>query len=46
MDNHLAEQQVNDNNKAKPKQQTQEQLSSPLYQVQRTCDLGYLRIVS
>ena len=33
MGNKLAEQQVNNNNKVKTKQQTQEQLSSPLSQV-------------
>ena len=36
MDNNLAEQQVNNNNKAKTKQQTQQQLSSPLSQVLKT----------
>ena len=38
MGNNLAEQQVN--NKAKTKQQTQEQLSSPLSQVLKTHDFG------
>ena len=38
--NNLAEQQVNNNNKAKTKQQTQEQLSTPLSQVLKTCDFG------
>ena len=38
MGNNLAEQQVNNNNKAKTKQQTQEQLSSPLSQVLKTYD--------
>ena len=33
MGNNLAEQQVNNNNKAEAKQQIQEQLSSPLSQV-------------
>ena len=45
MGNNLAEQQVKNNNKAKTKQQTQEQLSS-LSQVLKTCDFGDLRIVS
>ena len=36
MGNNLAEQQVNNNNKAKTKLQTQEQLSSPLSQVLKT----------
>ena len=41
MGNNLAEQQVNNNNNtAKTKQQTQEQLSSPLSQVLRTYDFG------
>ena len=42
MGNNLAEQQVNNNNKAKQnnKQQTQEQLSSPLSQVLKTYDFG------
>ena len=40
MGNNLAEQQVNNNNKAKAKQQTQEQLSSPLSQVLKTYDFG------
>ena len=40
MDNNLAEQQVNNNNKAKTKQQMQEQLSSPLSQVLKTYDFG------
>ena len=40
MSNNLAEQQVNNNNKAKPKQQTQGQLSSPLSQVLKTYDFG------
>ena len=35
MGNNLAEQQVNNNNKTKTKQQTQEQLSSPLSQVEK-----------
>ena len=39
MGNNLAEQQVN-NNKAQEKQQTQEQLSSPLSQVLKTFDYG------
>ena len=38
MGNNLAEQQVNNNNKAKTKQQTQEKLSSPLSQVLKTYD--------
>ena len=38
--NNLAEQQVNNNNKAKTKHQTQEQLSSPLSQVLKTYDFG------
>ena len=38
MGNNLAEQQVNNNNKAKTKLQTQEQLSSPLSQVLKTYD--------
>ena len=37
MGNNLAEQQVNNNNKPK---QTQEQLSSPLFQVLKTYDFG------
>ena len=40
MGNNLAEQQVNNNNKAQEKQQTQEQLSSPLSQVLKTFDYG------
>ena len=40
MGNKLAEQQVNNNNKAKAKQQTQEQVSSPLSQVLKTYDFG------
>ena len=40
MDNNLAEQQVKNNNKARTKQQTQEQLSSPLSQVLKTYDFG------
>ena len=40
MGNNLAEQQVNNNNRAKTKQQTQEQLSSPLSQVLKTSDFG------
>ena len=40
MGNNLAEQQVNNNNKVKMKQQTQEQLSSPLSQVLKTSDFG------
>ena len=40
MGNNLAEQQVNNNHKAKTKQQTQEQLSSPLSQVLNTYDFG------
>ena len=40
MDNNLAEQQVNNNNKAKTKQQLQEQISSPLSQVLKTYDFG------
>ena len=40
MGNKLAEQQVNNNNKVKTKQQTQEQLSSPLSQVLKTYDFG------
>ena len=40
MGSNLAEQQVNNNNKAKTKQQTQEQLSSPLSQVSKTYDFG------
>ena len=38
MGNNLPEQQVNNNNKAKIKQQTQAQLSSPLFQVLKTSD--------
>ena len=38
--NNLAEQQVNNNNKAKAKQQTQEQLSSPLSYVLNTYKCG------
>ena len=40
MGNNLDEQQVNNNNKAKMKQQTQEQLSSPLSQVLKPYDFG------
>ena len=40
MDSNLAEQQVNNNNKAKTKQQMHEQLSSPLSQVLKTYDFG------
>ena len=40
MGNSLAEQQVNNKNKAKPKQQMEEQLSSPLPQVLKTYDIG------
>ena len=40
MGNNLAEQQVNNNNKAKTKQQMKEQLSSPLSQVLKTYDFG------
>ena len=40
MGNNLAEQQGNNNNKAKTKQQTEEQLSSPLCQVLKTYDFG------
>ena len=40
MGNNLAEQQVNSNSKAKTKQQTQEQLSSPLSQVLKIYDFG------
>ena len=40
MGNNLAEQQVNNNNKAKTKLQKQEQLSSPLSQVLKTYDFG------
>ena len=40
MDNSLAEQQVNNNIKAKTKQELQEQLSSPLSQVLKTYDFG------
>ena len=40
MGNNLAGEQVNNNNKAKTKQQTQEQLSSPLSQVLKTYDFG------
>ena len=36
----LSEQQVNNNNKAYTKQQTQQQLSSPLSQVLKTSDFG------
>ena len=36
----LAEQQVNNNNKAKTKQQTQQQLSFPLSQALKTHDYG------
>ena len=38
MGNSLAEQHVNSNNKAKTKQQTQEELSSPLSQALKTYD--------
>ena len=41
MGNKLAEQQVNNNNKAKVKQQTQEQLSSLLSQTLMTYDFGH-----
>ena len=44
MGNILAEQQVNNNHEAKPKQETQELLSSPLSQV--FMSLVILRIVS
>ena len=40
MGNNLAEQQVNNNNKAKSKCQTQEQLSSPVSQVVKTYNFG------
>ena len=40
MHNNLADQQVNNHNKAKAKQQTQEQLSLPLSQVLKTYDFG------
>ena len=40
MGNNLAEQQVNNNNKAETKQQTQAQLSSPLSQVLKTYDFS------
>ena len=40
MGNNLAGEQVNNNNKAKTKQQTQEQLSAPLSQVLKTYDFG------
>ena len=40
MGNNVTEQQVKNNNKAKTKQQTQEQLSSPLSQVLKTYDFG------
>ena len=40
MDNNLGEQQVDNNNREKTKQQTQEQLSSPLSQVLKTYDYG------
>ena len=46
MGNNLAQQQVNNNNKAKTKQQTQEQLSSSLSQILKAYDFGNLRIVS
>ena len=36
MGSNLAEQQVNNNNQAKTKQQTQEQFSSPLSQILKT----------
>ena len=42
MGNNLAEQQMNSNNQAKAKWQTQEQLSSPLSQVLKTDDFGNL----
>ena len=42
MGNNLAEQQVKNNNKAKAKLQTQEQLSSPLSQALKTYDFGNL----
>ena len=41
MGNNLAEQQVNNINKAKAKQQKQEQLSSPLSQVLKTSDFHH-----
>ena len=40
MGNNLTEQQMNNNNKAKTKQQTQEQLSSPLSQLLKTYYFG------
>ena len=40
MDNNLTEQQVSNDKQAKTKQQTQEQLSSPLSQVLKTYDFG------
>ena len=40
MGNNLAEQQVNNNNKAKTKGQMQKQLSSPLSQVLKTYSYG------
>ena len=40
MGNNFAEQQINNNNTVKAKQQTQEQLSSPLSQVLKTYDFG------
>ena len=40
MGNSLAEQQVNNNNKAKTKCQTQEQLSSPVSKVVKTYNFG------
>ena len=40
MGNSLAEQQVNNNNKAKTKQLMQEQLSSPLSKVLKTYEFG------
>ena len=46
MGNNLAQQQVNNNNKAKTKQQTHEQLSSSLSQILKASDFGNLRIVS
>ena len=46
MVNNLAEQQVNNNNKAKTKQQTQEQPSLSLSQVLKIYDSVILRIVS
>ena len=40
MDNNIAQQQVNNNNKAKTKQQMQEQFSSPLSQPLKNYDFG------